>query len=128
MRHQKKKKLFNKNEFYAARQKIIMIFLDCMLFFYLNSFMIQLIKVVIKSTLTFSFSGLGWYIYIESSKPRKKGDKAILVSQPFKSNTIYCFMFYYHMYGTTLGKLNVILVSNFIIFCKTFHTLIQISQ
>ncbi|XP_036360425.1 MAM and LDL-receptor class A domain-containing protein 1-like isoform X2 [Octopus sinensis] len=49
----------------------------------------------------------GHYIYIESSYPRKRGDTAILTSASFSKNINYTLEFYYHMYGSTIGGLNV---------------------
>lgn len=48
----------------------------------------------------------GHYIYIETSSPRKEGDKAILAMHG-KSNSERdkCMHFYYHMKGTNIGKL-----------------------
>ena len=49
----------------------------------------------------------GSYIYIEASRPRKEGDKAIIEAGPFKANQNYCFTFFYHMHGEHIGELNV---------------------
>lgn len=59
----------------------------------------------------------GFYMYIETSRPRLDGDKARLLSPIFNMNTksssssssitnnpTYCFAFYYHMYGRHIGK------------------------
>lgn len=43
-------------------------------------------------------------MYIESSAPRMAGDQAVLESQLFKSGTIYCLSFWYHMYGSGIGQ------------------------
>ncbi|XP_046846326.1 transmembrane protease serine 9-like [Xenia sp. Carnegie-2017] len=51
-------------------------------------------------------SGYGYYIYSEASNPRKKGDKANLVSPKLKSGQ-WCLTFSYHMFGSDIGKLNV---------------------
>ncbi|XP_039408082.1 MAM domain-containing glycosylphosphatidylinositol anchor protein 2 [Corvus cornix cornix] len=60
----------------------------------------------------------GFYMYIETSRPRLEGEKARLVSPIFSvapknpygaTNTAYCFSFYYHMYGQHIGSLNVYL-------------------
>ncbi|XP_061676951.1 MAM domain-containing glycosylphosphatidylinositol anchor protein 2 isoform X2 [Syngnathoides biaculeatus] len=55
----------------------------------------------------------GHYVYIETSRPRKEGDKARLVSPSFnaasKSGATYCLAFFYHMYGKHIGALNVFL-------------------
>lgn len=56
----------------------------------------------------------GFYMYIETSRPRKEGDQARLVSPFFNvapknpysiSNPpAYCFGFFYHMYGKHIGE------------------------
>uniref|UniRef100_A0A8C1YP52 MAM domain containing glycosylphosphatidylinositol anchor 2 n=1 Tax=Cyprinus carpio TaxID=7962 RepID=A0A8C1YP52_CYPCA len=56
----------------------------------------------------------GFYMYIETSRPRKEGDTARLLSPTFNvapknphsitSPPAYCFSFYYHMYGKHIGK------------------------
>ncbi|XP_026196154.1 MAM domain-containing glycosylphosphatidylinositol anchor protein 2 isoform X2 [Anabas testudineus] len=66
----------------------------------------------------------GFYMYIETSRPRLEGDKARLLSPTFNMNSkttsssssssvtnnpTYCFSFYYHMYGKHIGALNVFL-------------------
>ncbi|XP_023377367.1 MAM domain-containing glycosylphosphatidylinositol anchor protein 2 [Pteropus vampyrus] len=60
----------------------------------------------------------GFYMYIETSRPRLEGEKARLLSPVFSiapknpygpSNTAYCFSFFYHMYGQHIGVLNVYL-------------------
>ncbi|ESO97870.1 hypothetical protein LOTGIDRAFT_152977 [Lottia gigantea] len=56
--------------------------------------------------------GAGYYLYIEASKPRRKGDRARFVSQTFRPSTRQqCFAFWYHMYGAQLGTLNVYVAS-----------------
>ncbi|KAL5006371.1 hypothetical protein ScPMuIL_015177 [Solemya velum] len=55
-------------------------------------------------------TSLGNYLYIESSSPRIKGDNAWLLSLILKptQNTSDCTLrFFYHMYGDTVGSLNV---------------------
>uniref|UniRef100_A0A8C2ZDP4 MAM domain containing glycosylphosphatidylinositol anchor 2a n=1 Tax=Cyclopterus lumpus TaxID=8103 RepID=A0A8C2ZDP4_CYCLU len=72
-----------------------------------------------------SGSKQGFYMYIETSRPRLEGDKARLLSPTFNMNSktslpsssstsssssvTYCFAFYYHMYGKHVGALNVFL-------------------
>ncbi|KAK1795995.1 hypothetical protein P4O66_009096, partial [Electrophorus voltai] len=61
----------------------------------------------------------GFYMYIETSRPRKEGDKARLFSPTFNvapknpygitNPPAYCFGFYYHMYGKHIGTLNAFL-------------------
>lgn len=53
-------------------------------------------------------------MYIETSRPRKEGEKARLLSPTFNvapknpygitNPPAYCFGFYYHMYGKHIGK------------------------
>lgn len=48
-------------------------------------------------------------MYIESSIPRKEGDYANLFSDTYEINKTpltdeYCLIFWYHMYGTGIGK------------------------
>ncbi|KAI4885430.1 hypothetical protein NFI96_018059, partial [Prochilodus magdalenae] len=60
-----------------------------------------------------SGSKQGFYMYIETSRPRKEGDKARLLSPTFNvapknpygitNPPAYCFGFYYHMYGKHIG-------------------------
>ncbi|XP_064185854.1 MAM domain-containing glycosylphosphatidylinositol anchor protein 2 isoform X1 [Anguilla rostrata] len=65
-----------------------------------------------------SGSKQGFYMYIETSRPRMEGDKARLLSPTFNiapknpygtTNSAYCFSFYYHMYGKHIGTLNAYL-------------------
>ncbi|XP_052230823.1 MAM and LDL-receptor class A domain-containing protein 1-like [Dreissena polymorpha] len=50
-------------------------------------------------------SDSGYYAYIETSAPKQPGDQAVLVSPTFVSTSPQCFNFWYHMYGTTIGRL-----------------------
>ncbi|KAK7142254.1 hypothetical protein R3I94_011819 [Phoxinus phoxinus] len=67
-----------------------------------------------------SGSKQGFYMYIETSRPRLEGDKARLLTPSFNvapknpyGNVApiptYCFSFYYHMNGKHIGTLNVYL-------------------
>lgn len=56
----------------------------------------------------------GFYMYIETSRPRLEGEKARLLSPVFSiapknpygpTNTAYCFSFFYHMYGQHIGEM-----------------------
>ncbi|XP_019912057.2 MAM domain-containing glycosylphosphatidylinositol anchor protein 2 isoform X3 [Esox lucius] len=61
----------------------------------------------------------GFYMYIETSRPRKEGDVARLVSPFFNvapknpygmaNPPAYCFGFFFHMYGKHIGTLNAFL-------------------
>ena len=51
---------------------------------------------------------VGYYYYIEVSSPRKLGDKARIISPDYQPSTKpQCFNFYYHMWGSHIGTLNV---------------------
>ena len=46
-------------------------------------------------------------MYIETSSPRQEGDNAKLQVPLSGNGAAACLMFYYHMYGATIGTLNV---------------------
>ncbi|CAH3182980.1 unnamed protein product, partial [Porites lobata] len=52
-------------------------------------------------------TGNGYYMYIETSSPRRQGDKAKLQMSVSGNGAEACLVFYYHMYGGTMGTLNV---------------------
>lgn len=54
---------------------------------------------------------IGKYIYIETSAPRRRGDKARILSPQVPGGSPLCFQFYYHMYGPHIGTLNVFVKS-----------------
>ncbi|XP_029580959.1 MAM domain-containing glycosylphosphatidylinositol anchor protein 2 isoform X1 [Salmo trutta] len=66
-----------------------------------------------------SGSKQGFYMYIETSRPRKEGEVARLVSPFFNvapknpygitNPPAYCFGFFFHMYGKHIGTLNALL-------------------
>ena len=47
------------------------------------------------------------YMFIETSSPRRPGDKAHLVSTVFSKTGGRCFTFWCHMYGSNIGRLNI---------------------
>ena len=51
-------------------------------------------------------------MYIETSSPRRPGDKARLVSPKLNGGAQFCVTFYYHMYGPHINALNVYLAQN----------------
>jgi hypothetical protein len=51
-------------------------------------------------------------MYIETSSPRKKGDKARFQSPSYASTKASCFQFWYHMYGRNIGILNIYIKKN----------------
>ncbi|XP_047444387.1 MAM and LDL-receptor class A domain-containing protein 2 isoform X2 [Mugil cephalus] len=56
-------------------------------------------------------TGKGRYLYIESSLPSVKGNRAQLKSSllPPAGEKGYCFTFWYHMFGATVGSLRMLL-------------------
>ena len=46
-------------------------------------------------------------MYIETSLPRQQGDNAKLQVSVSGNGAAACLVFYYHMYGGTIGTLNV---------------------
>ena len=55
------------------------------------------------------FVCVGYYAFIETSAPRQIGDKAVLTSMQFDATTGAgrCISFWYHMYGASVGTLNI---------------------
>jgi hypothetical protein len=49
----------------------------------------------------------GCYMYIETSSPRKEGDRARILSVEFNNETIGCLQVWYHMKGANIGTLSV---------------------
>ncbi|KAL5019623.1 hypothetical protein ScPMuIL_002515 [Solemya velum] len=47
------------------------------------------------------------YMFIEASKPQRKGDKARLISTPNFTAIPRCLSFFYHMHGLGIGSLRV---------------------
>ena len=58
---------------------------------------------------------IGSYLYTEVSSPVGTGDRARLRSQMFTTmgSQARCLVFWYHMYGISIGTLRVILATNF---------------
>ena len=51
-------------------------------------------------------------MYIETSSPRQQGDKAKLNSPGLQFSGNMCLKFYYHMYGSDIATLNVMINGN----------------
>ena len=62
---------------------------------------------VVNVVHTYLFTG--YYMYIETSIPRVPGDNAKLNSPVLRFCENMCLKFFYHMYGATTGRLNVII-------------------
>lgn len=60
----------------------------------------------IAATYNLSSFFLGYYLYAETSGILK-GDQAQLVSRTFPATNGRCMTFWYHMYGSGMGDLNV---------------------
>ncbi|XP_071486327.1 MAM and LDL-receptor class A domain-containing protein 1-like [Diadema antillarum] len=54
----------------------------------------------------------GYYMYIESSSPQVLGDEARLWTPSYPAAGGHCVEFYYHMYGSSIGTLNVYVVQS----------------
>lgn len=55
--------------------------------------------------LVHSPSPTGYYMFIETSRPRELGDRARLVSPLYNASAkFYCVSFFYHMYGKHIGE------------------------
>lgn len=53
----------------------------------------------------------GHYAFIDASDPRVAGDNAFLISPIFPAALGKCLEFYYYMYGSDVGTLNVYLTT-----------------
>lgn len=73
-----------------------------MIYFLTTTFLSFLI-----AQLTFDFiAENGWYVYIETSTPRRNNDPARLVSAPIPAGQTYCLEFWYYMYGAHISAFN----------------------
>uniref|UniRef100_K1QMS6 MAM domain-containing protein n=1 Tax=Magallana gigas TaxID=29159 RepID=K1QMS6_MAGGI len=62
---------------------------------------------------TLGTRGTGYYIYIEASAPRARGDTAQITSEVFPpSQQPYCLQFWYNMNGNAIGTLTVYATAN----------------
>lgn len=60
-------------------------------------------------------------MYIESSYPQNIGNLARLLTQSFDKG-VYCLDFYYHMWGSTIGALNILTKSENGVFSSPLWT------
>ena len=69
-----------------------------------------MMKFETLTVLCCTLSANGWYIYIETSSPRKPNDVAKLISSNVPGTTAgggKCLSFWYHMYGADINTLGV---------------------
>lgn len=69
---------------------------------------------ILKNTANFfdcSVIPTGHYLYMETSGLKPKGWKAWLIGPPISPQSGKCFQFWYHMYGNSIGQLNVYLLT-----------------
>ena len=58
-------------------------------------------------------------MYIETSSPRVQRDDARLEKGGLSFNTTKCLSFYYHMYGSSMGTLNVLVGDRTVVFTRS---------
>ncbi|XP_074645315.1 MAM and LDL-receptor class A domain-containing protein 1-like [Tubulanus polymorphus] len=63
---------------------------------------------------------IGSYVYVEASSPAKEGDQAWLEANTTSSSDSCVMNFYYHMFGLTMGKLEVKINGN-VVFSQSRH-------
>ena len=75
--------------------------------------------------LLFCFTLVGYYVYIETSSPARRGYRARLLSRVFPPSGPRCVKWWYNMNGLSIGYFNVYLLSNHgnkkLIWMKTGH-------
>lgn len=52
----------------------------------------------------------GYYIHLESSYPRSRGE-SVRFESPYVVSSYQCVTFWYHMWGKRIGRLNVFLAN-----------------
>lgn len=67
------------------------------------------LRQIILTLWCFYYSS-GNYLYVEASSPAQEGNKAWLLSDQFPGTAGRCLSFWYHMYGSSTGALNVYIV------------------
>lgn len=89
-------------------------------------------KLSVASCLFASLEWLvvGYYMYIEASRPRAEGDKARLLSPLFNVSSVkspkgpvpYCVSFYYHMKGKHIGECHAHTHTNPSLWYESIHS------
>ena len=59
----------------------------------------------------------GWYAYVDASSPASENDTADLLTTVVSNPSGFCVSFWYHMYGTHVGALNVYEVVRNVFLC-----------
>ncbi len=54
----------------------------------------------------------GYYLHIETSAPQTPGQKARIVSPMYTPSSSVCLRFYYHMFGPSIGTLNILIAGS----------------
>lgn len=68
----------------------------------------ELVSLLDLLCILIQYLGKGWYMFIETSYPRKPNDTAALVSPAIQKTGSYaCVIFWYHMFGPHIASLNV---------------------
>ena len=59
--------------------------------------------------MSFQKTSQGYYVYTESSRPRERNDDARLLTPKLRPGS-YCVQFAYHMYGTSVGSIEIMAI------------------
>jgi hypothetical protein len=69
----------------------------------------------------------GYYLYIETSFPQSQGQKARIISPMYSPSSSVCLRFYYHMFGPSIGVLNVLMAgTKQILWSKRYIIIIKV--
>lgn len=73
-----------------------------------------MLNFILNFNLSTTLSQNGHYIFIETSYPQLTGQKARLLSPTYSRTNLIgdCFKFWYHLYGSSIGTLNIWLRQN----------------
>lgn len=92
----------------------LILFYFCMYYYYLFYESFCPLKNLVVTCFILSVYNKGYYMYIETSRPRQAGDRARLLSPLYNvtaargptgtTRTPYCVSFYYHMNGKHIGE------------------------
>ncbi len=98
----------------SSQNTFILFKIFCMYYYYLFSESFCPLKNLVVTRFILSIYIKGYYMYIETSRPRQAGDRARLLSPLYNvtaargptgtTRTPYCVSFYYHMNGKHIGE------------------------